>query len=100
MTTTSQRKKHPRPKHMPERTCIGCHEIKPKRELIRIVRTESGSVAIDPTGKRAGRGVYLCKAKTCWEAGMKKEYLDQALRTKITAEDRRGLSQYGEMLPG
>ncbi len=98
MTTTSRRKK--RLKHVSERTCIGCREIKPKRELIRIVRTESGSVAIDPTGKRAGRGVYLCKAKTCWEAGMKKEHLDRALRTKITAEDRRGLAQYGEMLPG
>ncbi len=99
MTTTSQRKKHPRPKHVPERTCIGCREIKPKRELIRIVRTESGGVAIDPTGKRAGRGVYLCKVKTCWEAGLKREHLDRALRMKITAEGRRGLAQYGEMLP-
>lgn len=97
MTTTSRRKK--RPKHMPERTCIGCREIKPKRQLIRIVRTESGGVAIDPTGKRAGRGVYLCKAKTCWEAGLKRERLNQALRTKITVEDRRRLAQYGEMLP-
>lgn len=100
MTTISQRKKQPRPKHVPERTCIGCREIRPKRELIRIVRTESGGVEIDPTGKRSGRGAYLCKAKTCWEAGLKKEHLDHALRTKIAVEDRRGLAQYGEMLPG
>lgn len=100
MTTTSQRKKQPRPKHVPERTCIGCREIRPKRELIRIVLTESGGVEIDPTGKRSGRGAYLCKAKTCWEAGLKKEHLDRALRTKIAVEDRRALAQYGEMLPG
>lgn len=100
MTTTTQRMKHARPKHVPERTCIGCREIRPKRELIRIVRTESGGVEIDPTGKRSGRGAYLCKAKTCWEAGLKKEHLDRALRTKIAAEDRRELAQYGEMLPG
>jgi len=100
MTTTTQRKKQQRPKHVPERTCIGCREIRPKRELIRIVRTESGGVEIDQTGKRSGRGAYLCKAKTCWEAGLKKEHLDRALRMKIAAEDRRGLAQYGEMLPG
>lgn len=100
MTTTSQRKKQPRPKHVPERTCIGCREIRPKRELIRIVLTESGGVEIDPTGKRSGRGAYLCKAKPCWEAGLKKEHLDRALRTKIAVEDRRGLAQYGETLPG
>ncbi len=99
MTTTSRRKKHPRPKHVPERTCIGCREIKPKRELIRIGRSESGVVVIDPTGRRPGRGVYLCKTKSCWEAGLKKERLDRALRTKIAAEDKRGLAQYGGTLP-
>ncbi len=98
MTTTSQKKKQPLPKHVPQRTCIGCGEVKPKRELIRIVRTESGSVTIDPTAKRSGRGVYLCKAKPCWVAGLKKERLDRALRTTIAAEDRRGLDQYREML--
>jgi predicted RNA-binding protein YlxR (DUF448 family) len=99
MSTTFHREKHPRPRHVAERTCIGCREIKPKQELIRIVRTESGGVAIDPTGKRSGRGAYLCKVKTCWEAGLKKEQLDRALRMKIAAEDRKGLAQYGEMLP-
>ncbi len=98
MTTISQKKKQPMPKHVPQRTCIGCGEVKPKRELIRIVRTESGSVAIDPSGKRSGRGVYLCKVKSCWVTGLKKEHLDRALRTKIAAEDRRGLDQYREML--
>jgi predicted RNA-binding protein YlxR (DUF448 family) len=100
MTTTSQRNKQLRPKHVPERTCIGCRNIKEKRELIRIVRTESGGIEIDPTGKKSGRGVYLCKVKTCWAAGLEKEHLDRALRAKIAVEDRRRLTQYGDILPG
>jgi hypothetical protein len=99
MTATSQKKKNPRPKHIPQRTCVGCRQTKPKRELIRIVRTEGGSAEIDPTGKRSGRGTYLCKAKGCWEAGLKKERLDRALRTKINPENRRELALYGETFP-
>ena len=67
---TSVRKQSSRPKHVPQRTCIGCREIRPKRELIRVVRTESG-VEIDPTGKKSGRGTYLCKTKSCWDAALK-----------------------------
>jgi len=99
MTTISKGKKNIRLKHVPQRTCIGCREAKPKRELIRIVRTQSGAVELDPTGKRSGRGTYLCNAESCWQAGLKKERLDRALRTKIAAEDRRKLAHYGEMLP-
>jgi len=95
---TSVRKKSSRPKHVPQRTCIGCSEIRPKRELIRIVRTESG-VEIDTTGKKSGRGTYLCKTKSCWDAALKKERLDRALRTKTTAKDKKGLTLYAEMLP-
>jgi predicted RNA-binding protein YlxR (DUF448 family) len=100
MTTISKRKKQPRQKHLPERTCIGCRKVKEKRDLIRIVCTESGGIEIDPTAKKSGRGAYLCKAKACWEAGLKKEHLDRALRVKIAVEDRRRLTQYGDMLPG
>jgi predicted RNA-binding protein YlxR (DUF448 family) len=100
MTTTSQRKKQSRPKRVPERTCIGCRKVKEKRDLIRIVCTESGGIEVDPTGKKSGRGTYLCKVKACWEAGLGKEYLDRALRTRIAVEDRRRLTQYGDMLPG
>jgi len=99
MTTISKGKKNIRLKHVPQRTCIGCREAKPKRELVRIVCTQSGAVEIDPTGKRSGRGTYLCNAKSCWQAGLKKERLDRALRTNIAAEDRRKLAHYGEMLP-
>ncbi len=98
MTTTSQRKKKPRPKHIPQRTCIGCRETRPKRELVRIVRNTSGAVEVEPTGKKSGRGAYLCKAKGCWEVALKKERLDRALRIKIAQENRRELAQYVEML--
>lgn len=97
MATISKGKKTPR--HIPQRTCIGCQQVKPKRELIRILRTQGGAVEIDPTGKRAGRGTYLCNAKGCWQAGLKKERLDRALRAAIAAEDRKRLAHYGEMLP-
>lgn len=99
MSTTSQRKKKPRPKHIPERTCIGCRETRPKRELVRIVRNTTGAVEVDPTGKKSGRGAYLCKAKGCWEAALKKERLDRALGINIAQEKRRELAQYAEMLP-
>ena len=99
MATISKGKKSTPPKHIPQRTCIGCQQVKPKRELIRIVRTQGGAVEIDPTGKRSGRGTYLCNAKNCWHAGLKKERLDRALRANIAAEDRRRLADYAEMLP-
>lgn len=99
MSIKSQRKKGIRPRHIPQRTCAGCRQIRPKRELVRIVRGQNGAVEIDPTGKKSGRGVYLCKAKGCWEAGLKKERLDHALRTKIAPENRRELARYAEMLP-
>ncbi len=99
MTITSQRKMNIRPRHIAQRTCIGCREIRPKRELIRIVRTASGVVEVDITGKKSGRGAYLCKAKECWEAALKREHLDHALKTKIPAQNRRELAHYAEILP-
>jgi len=98
MTATPKVKQGPRPKHVPMRTCIGCRETKPKRELIRIVCTPSGTVEVDPTGKKSGRVTYLCKANECWETGLKKQRLDYALRTRITTENREELARYREML--
>ena len=87
-------------RHVPQRTCIGCRAVKPKRELVRIVRTESGSATVDPTGKAPGRGIYICKAESCWDNALKKENIDRALRTKVSAGDRGELSRYGDMLAG
>ena len=99
MVIKFQQRKDIRPKHIPQRTCVGCHETRLKRELIRVVRTQSGAVEIDPTGKKSGRGAYLCESRTCWEAGLKKERLDHTLRTRIAPQDRSELTQYAETLP-
>ena len=84
-------------KHVPQRTCVGCREVLPKRSLIRIVRTTDG-VRIDPTSKAPGRGAYLHDRRTCWERGLKGS-LTKALRVELTTEDRNDLMHYMDQLP-
>lgn len=84
----------PRPKHVPQRTCVSCGVTSPKRELIRLVRTPAGAEP-DPTGKRAGRGAYLCSNPDCWARAVKKGRLESALRTKLSPETREALLDYG-----
>ena len=84
--------KQQRTKHIPVRTCVVCREKSGKRTLFRIVRTEHGA-QIDPTGKMNGRGAYLCDRVECWERAMKTDILSQALRIKVTDEDRMRLQQ-------
>ncbi|MFC2053836.1 YlxR family protein [Chloroflexota bacterium] len=82
-------RKRARRKHVPQRTCVGCREVLPKRELIRIVRSPDG-VVIDPTGKISGRGAYLHDRRSCWERGLKGA-LANALKIELTDEDREKL---------
>ncbi|HLI90193.1 MAG TPA: YlxR family protein [Ktedonobacteraceae bacterium] len=88
-----------RQKHVPLRTCVACRETKPKRELLRIVRTPDGHVLIDATGKKSGRGAYLCARLSCWETAMKKKRLEQEFETTISEEDRAGLDSFIATLP-
>ncbi len=88
-----------RPKHVPQRTCVACHQVKPKRELLRIVRTPQGRVEMDPTGKKSGRGAYLCATRSCWTTALKKKRLEQELETTISEEDRAALESYAATLP-
>ncbi|MEN2984665.1 MAG: YlxR family protein [Dictyoglomaceae bacterium] len=71
--------------HIPIRTCIGCEEKKPKREMIRIVR-QNENIFIDPTGKASGRGAYICVNLDCLEKAIKKKALSYALRCFISPE--------------
>jgi len=64
----------------------------PKRELVRLVRTPDGSVEVDPTGKKAGRGAYLCSNQACWQAAAKGDRLSQALRGPVSSQDKDRLS--------
>lgn len=81
-------------KHSPQRTCVACRALRPKRELVRIVRTPAGSVSVDETGKQSGRGAYLCPTPACWETALSRGLLDRALRTKLTEEMKARLRDY------
>lgn len=72
-----------RTKRKRPRTCAGCGEELPKKTLVRIVRTPSGEVKIDPTGKANGRGAYLCRDLNCVAASRSKNTLARALKTKV-----------------
>ncbi len=90
-------KKTPRRgRHIPQRTCVGCRETLAKQTLTRIVRTSEG-VQIDLTGKLSGRGAYLHNRLSCWEKGLKGA-LANALKTKLTAEERGALREFMETL--
>jgi predicted RNA-binding protein YlxR (DUF448 family) len=88
-----------RPKHIPLRTCVACRETKPKRELLRVVRTPDGHVVLDATGKKSGRGAYLCARLSCWENAIKKKRLEQELELTLSEEDRAGLDAFIATLP-
>lgn len=86
-----------RVKHVPQRTCVSCRQVLPKRSLIRIVRTDQG-VRVDTTGKTPGRGAYLHDSRNCWEKSLKGA-LAHALKTELTDDDRINLRSFLETLP-
>ena len=77
METNGRPEKKKRP-----RSCVGCGEEAPKRELLRVVRTPDGAVIYDPTGKANGRGAYVCRDLKCVEAARKKKAFSRALKTE------------------
>ncbi len=84
-------------RHPPQRSCVGCRKATTKSELIRIVATPEG-VVVDSTGRKNGRGAYICRSAECWEAALMKNRLSRALRTGISADDKIRISQYVENL--
>jgi len=79
-------------KHVPQRTCVGCRTVLPKRALIRLVRRPEG-VQIDPTGKLAGRGAYLHASRSCWKKGLKGS-LASAMKIDLTPDDIQRLQRF------
>ena len=73
-------------KKIPMRMCVGCREMKPKKELIRVVRQPSGQVMLDRTGKAAGRGAYVCPDSACLEKARKSKVLERTLEATIEPE--------------
>lgn len=73
-------------KKIPLRMCTGCMEMKPKKELIRVVKSPEGEVSVDLTGKKSGRGAYICKDKECLEKAFKAKRLSRNLDVAINEE--------------
>lgn len=71
-------------KRVPQRMCIGCQEMKPKREMLRVVRTPENEIVVDPTGKKSGRGAYLCPREECIGKAIKEKRLEKALECPIS----------------
>lgn len=74
------------PKRIPMRQCLGCREMKPKPELLRVVRSPEGEVSLDTRGKKPGRGAYVCPNADCLRRAVKSRALSRALETQIPDE--------------
>ena len=93
--TTSSRKKH-----VPQRRCVACGQVRDKKDLIRIVRTPEGEIRIDERGKAPGRGAYLCRARRCWDKVLEQpRVLARALKTSIGPDALEIIAAYAATLP-
>ena len=88
----------PKPKKIPMRMCVGCREMKPKKELLRAVRSPDGQVSLDTTGKKPGRGAYCCFNAECLRRALKQGQLDRQLEVKLTDEVNAQLTQTMQQL--
>src|SRR5215203_6870562 len=86
--------KGPRPRHVPQRTCVACRDKTNKRALFRIVRTSDGQADVDLTGRKPGRGAYICDTPACWERATKTSVLEHALKTELTTETKDALRAF------
>ncbi len=75
-----------KPRKIPMRMCVGCHEMKPKKELQRIVRSPEGEVSIDPVGKKPGRGAYVCHSAECLKKAKKTRALERKFEASVSDE--------------
>lgn len=88
-----------RPRHVPQRTCIGCRAEAARRTFVRIVRTPEGRVLVDETGRANGRGAYLHGSRPCWEKALRGGTIGRALKISPASEDVEALRAYGMALP-
>ncbi|MBQ3079274.1 MAG: YlxR family protein [Clostridia bacterium] len=89
-----------KPKKIPMRMCVGCHEMKPKRELQRIVRSPEGEISIDPVGKKPGRGAYVCRDAECLKKAKKTRALERKFEASVSEEVYESLrEQFEALLP-
>lgn len=86
-------------RRVPQRTCVGCRTVQPKRQLVRLVRRADGAVLVDPTGKAAGRGAYLHDRRACWHKALAGHALEHALKATLTEADLTGLRARADEYP-
>ncbi len=82
-----------KPRKIPMRMCVGCREMKPKKELIRVARSPEGAVSLDPSGKKPGRGAYVCYNVECLRRALKQKQLDRALESKLDEQANQQLTE-------
>jgi predicted RNA-binding protein YlxR (DUF448 family) len=87
--------KHAAVKPVPQRTCLACRQVKAKREMLRIVKTPEGKMELDVSGKKEGRGAYVCRDCACWEKVKINRQLERALKTNISSEDLKKIFEEG-----
>lgn len=78
-------------KKIPQRTCIGCGETHNKKEMVRIVRSPEGEVSLDRSGKKPGRGAYVCPNPACIEKAFQSKSLEKSLQVKVPPETKEAL---------
>lgn len=87
-----------KPRKVPLRMCLGCNEMKPKAELIRVVRSPEGDVSLDCTGKKNGRGAYICHNAGCLEKAVKSKRLERTFSLAIPDEIYESLKKEMDLL--
>ncbi len=87
-------------KKIPMRMCLGCREMKPKRELMRVVRSPEGEVSLDPTGRKPGRGAYVCKSAECLQRAIKQRQIERAFDCSLSEETKAALTRALEDMRG
>lgn len=87
------------PKKIPQRMCVTCRTMRPKRELIRLVINQDGDISLDPIGKKPGRGAYVCRSRRCLELAIRGRKLDKGLKAKVDETVIAALVAEMEALP-
>lgn len=80
-------------KKIPVRKCVGCGEMREKRDMIRVLKTEENEIVLDTTGRKNGRGAYICPNSSCLEKAEKSKGLERSLKTAIPKEIYQQLSE-------
>lgn len=87
------------PRKIPQRMCVACRTMRPKRELIRLAAGKDGTITLDPSGKKPGRGAYVCRSRHCLELAIRGRRIDRGLKTRVDEATIAALTAEMEALP-